>query len=43
YAASGCEQPQPLMPLADGSRWLRCRRAQTIDADRAPAPIPPQA
>ncbi|MCW5238165.1 oligopeptide/dipeptide ABC transporter ATP-binding protein [Verminephrobacter eiseniae] len=43
YAASGCEQPQLLMPLADGSRWLRCRRAQTIDADRAPAPIPPQA
>jgi len=29
-AAPGCEQPQALRPLADGSRMLRCHRAETI-------------
>ncbi len=42
YAASGCEQPQPLRPLADGSRMLRCHLAEIIGADSALIPIAAQ-
>lgn len=33
HAADGCEEPQVLLPSADGSRMLRCHRAETIGAN----------
>ena len=33
FAAAGCEAPQELRPLADGTRQVRCHRAEAIGRD----------